>query len=232
MTKWKSYIRSELTGWKPFDIAWLALTTAVILGLSLYWRDSWVGILSAVTGVWCVVLTGMGKRSTFIFGMVNVVAYIFVSYKAQYYGEVMLNLLYYVPMNVVGWFAWKKHMDEKTGQVKKRGLNAKKSLGMYVLTAVGIVLYGFILKVLGGNLPFVDSMSTVIAVVAQILSTRRLKEQWVLWIVVDAVSIVLWGINFARGQENISMLLMWSIYLLNAIIMLIRWNREVKTDAL
>ena len=46
-----AFVKSELTGWKPLDIAWLLLATAVILGLSIYWKDTWLSLLAAVTGV-------------------------------------------------------------------------------------------------------------------------------------------------------------------------------------
>ncbi|MCI8303251.1 MAG: nicotinamide mononucleotide transporter [Lawsonibacter sp.] len=222
----QSFLKSELTGWKPLELAWLAAATAVILGLSLYWRDSPVSLLAALTGVWCVILTGKGKRSSFLFGTVNVIFYAVISLQAKYYGEVMLNLLYYLPMNFVGWFAWKSHMNEETGEVIKRRLPPKRSVLIYGLTAAAIVLYGLFLKAMGGKLPFIDSMSTVVSVTAQILSVKRLTEQWVLWIVVDVVTVIMWGINFAQGGETVATLAMWSVYLLNAIIMYIRWNRE------
>ena len=126
---------------------------------------------------------------------------------------------------------WKKHMNKDTGEVSKARLTLKKGLVVYALTVVAIVLYGFVLKAMGGNLPFVDSMSTVVSVVAQVLSVRRLMEQWVLWIVVDVVTVVMWAINFAQGGESIAALAMWSIYLLNAIFMYIRWYREVQRNA-
>ena len=71
----KRFLKSELTGWTALDIAWLAAATAVILGLSLYWGDTPASIITALTGVWCVILTGKGKRSSFLFGMVNVLFY-------------------------------------------------------------------------------------------------------------------------------------------------------------
>ena len=224
------FLKSELTGWKALDLAWLAAATAVILGLSLYWKDSPVSLWAALTGVWCVILTGKGKRSSFLFGTVNVVFYAMISFQARYYGEVMLNILYYLPMNFVGWFAWKKHMNEETGEVVKRRLPRNRRVWVYGLTAAAILLYGLVLKALGGNLPYVDSMSTVVSVTAQILSVKRLTEQWVLWIVVDVVTVVMWGINFAQGGETVATLAMWSVYLINAVIMYIRWNREGRTN--
>lgn len=228
--KLQVYLKSELTGWKKIDIVWVTVATVVILSLSIYWKDSVIGIIAALTGIWCVILTGKGKRSSFILGIVNVLFYALIAMKAKYYGEVMLNLIYYFPMNFVGWFSWKKHMNNESGEVIKRSLPIKKSLVLYGLTIVAIFLYGLVLKAINGNLPFIDSMSTVVSVIAQILSVKRLTEQWILWIVVDIVTVIMWAVHFANGGESIATLLMWSIYLLNAIFMYIRWKREVKTN--
>ena len=228
MSGLKKFLKSEFTGWKPFDVIWLVLATAVILGLSIYWKDTWISLGAAVTGVICVILTGKGKRSSFIFGVVNTVLYAIVAMEAKYYGEVMLNLIYYLPLNFVGFVAWKKHMSDESGEVIKERLNLKQSAVIYAITAIAIVIYGYILKRLGGNLPYIDSMSTVISVVAQILCLKRLMEQWVLWIVVDVVTVIMWAINFINGGESIATLAMWSIYLVNAFIMFFHWYREAR----
>lgn len=228
MTAIKRYFKEEIKGWKPLEVLWLLIATAVILGLSIYWKDSAAGMIAALTGVWCVILTGKGKRSSFLFGAVNVIFYAYVSFQAQYYGEVMLNLIYYFPMSFVGWFLWSKQMDAETGEVKKTRLSLKKGAILYGSTAVGILLYGLILKGMGGKLPYFDSMSTVVSIAAQILSVWRLTEQWVLWIVVDVVSVGMWAYHFAQGGESIATLAMWSVYLINAVIMYIKWYREAK----
>jgi len=228
MNKIKSFVKTELSGWKPLEVAWLAIATAVILGVSIYWKDTAVGIVAALTGVWCVVLTGKGKVSNFLFGIVNVVFYAYISFQAKFYGEVMLNLLYYLPCSVIGLIVWGKHVDEESGEVSKKGLSLKGSLIVYPLTAVGVIGYGFVLKALGGSLPFVDSTSTVLSIVAQILCLRRLAEQWIMWIVIDAVSVGMWAYDYINGGESIATAMMWVVYLLNAIFMYIKWRKEVK----
>lgn len=45
---------------------WLTVATLTILGLSLYWKDTFIGIVSATTGVICVILTADGKRSSYV----------------------------------------------------------------------------------------------------------------------------------------------------------------------
>ncbi len=230
MSKLKNYIKSELSGWNLHEILWILFSTLLIIGLSVYWKDSTLGIIAAVTGVWYTLLAGKGKRSCFIIGTVNVLLYAYTSMQAKYYGEVMLNLLYYFPMNFVGWFAWKKHMNSETGEVEKRSFSKKKGFSAYGLTFLGVFVYALVLKLLGGKLPLVDSTSTVLSVTAQVFAVWRLKEQWVLWIIVNSVSVIMWGINFADGKENISMVVMWALYLINAFIMYFRWNKEIKKN--
>ncbi len=228
MIRIKSFMKTELSGWKPIEVAWLGIATAVILGLSIYWKDTFVGIASALTGVWCVVLTGKGKVSNFLFGIVNVILYAYISFSARYYGEVMLNLLYYLPCSVIGLFIWGRHVDTESGEVVKTSLSVKGSLIVYSITAAGVVLYGFVLKAMGGMLPFVDSISTVLSVVAQILCLKRLAEQWIMWIIIDAVTVVMWAYNYVNSGESIATLMMWSVYLLNAVFMYVKWRKGVK----
>ncbi len=61
MSAIQKFIHNELTGWKSWEVFWLAAACAVIAGLSVYWGDSLMGIISSTTGVACVVCTGKGK---------------------------------------------------------------------------------------------------------------------------------------------------------------------------
>lgn len=227
----KKWIKKELTGWKKWEVVWLAIATAVILGVSLYWKDTMIGIGAAVTGIWCVILTGKGKLSSFLFGTINTVLYAIVAWKAKYWGEVMLNLLYYVPMNFVGLYMWSKNMDEQTEEVQKKRLSGKNSIIAYGCVVLGTVAYGFVLKLLNGTLPFADSMSTVFSIFAQLLCVKRYMEQWVLWIVVDVVTVVMWVYALIEGTGDVATVLMWSIYLINAIIMFLKWQKDTKKKA-
>lgn len=228
LSQLKAFFHTELKNWRVSEIVWLCSASLIILVLSIFWKDSPIGIVAAVTGVICVVLTGKGKLSSYLFGFVNVLLYAIVAFQAKYYGEVMLNLLYYLPMNFVGWFAWKKHLNSSTGEVEKKHLSPRSLAVLLGITAVCIYCYGWILQALGGNLPLADSMSTVVSVVAQILCVKRYAEQWILWILVDIVTVILWIAAFFQGGESIATLLMWSVYLVNAVIMFIRWNQETE----
>lgn len=223
-----NYLKSEFSNWGKIETIWLFSASLVILSLSIYWDDSMIGIIAALTGVWCVVLTGMGKSICFVFGIVNVLCYAYIAYGAKYYGEVMLNTLYYFPINFVGLYIWNKHTNKETHEVDKRRLTKKKRLLLALGSIVAIGAYGVILKQMGGNLPYIDSLTTVLSITAQILTIYRVVEQWILWMIVNSGTIFMWAVNFAQGNDNIAVLLMWMVYLLNAIYMYYRWSKEAK----
>ncbi len=223
----RDFIRKELSGWKAWEVTWLLVACAIICGLSIFWHDTVMGIISATTGVACVVCTGKGKLSAYIFGLVNSILYAIIAYQATLYGETMLNALYYVPMQFYGFYVWNKNMNSQTNEVKKQHMTNRIRILWLLILIAGTIGYGFVLKFLGDALPFIDSFTTVSSVVAMIISVKMYSEQWWLWIAVDIFSTIMWLITFLNGNESIATLLMWIVYLGNAIIMCVKWEKEV-----
>lgn len=224
----KELLKNELYGWKKIEVFWLVVATTIITALSVYWGDSLMGIISATTGVICVVCTGKGKLSAYTFGLVNSVLYAIISYKAHLYGETMLNALYYVPMQFVGFYIWSKHMNAETQEVEKIRMNWRNRIYLIICVAGLTFVYGHILKLIGDAMPFVDSFTTVSSVIAMIISVKMFAEQWWIWIAVDIFSVYMWYCDFRSGSDNMATLLMWCVYLVNAVIMLIKWEKEAR----
>ena len=78
----KEYLKEEFSGWKPWEVFWLTAAALVIIGLSIYWGDSPMGMISSTTGVICVVCTGKGKLSAYLFGLINSVLYAIIAFEA------------------------------------------------------------------------------------------------------------------------------------------------------
>ena len=232
MNYFKQAIKRELQGWKMWQVLWLVFANLVILGVSISQGDTWIGIVASITGVFCVVLCGMGRVSNYFFGTINVIVYAYIAWKAKYYGDVMLNLAYYFPTNILGWVLWNKNINKETNAVYTKRMTIKQDILLAIISAISVCGYAYILKLLGGNLPLVDSMSTVFSVIAQILMIKRFTEQWIIWIIVDAVSVIMWLVALPKEGGSIAVLLMWSVYLINAIIMFVKWYKESKQSEL
>ena len=185
-----------------------------------------LGSMAAITGVLCVVLVAKGSIWNYLFGLVNVSLYAYISYKASLYGDAALNALYYLPMQFIGWWQWRRRgaamsaaeAGDSGVQVKARRFTWKQRAILFLGCAVAVVAVGFLLKHVGDPQPFKDSTTTVLSIVAQMLMALAFMEQWVLWIITNIVSVVMWCVCVSRGEAHAGvMVIMWVFYLLNSI---------------
>ena len=184
-----------------------------------------VGSVAGIAGVLCVVLVAKGSIWNYLFGIVNVSMYAYISYKAALYGDAALNALYYVPMQFIGWCQWRKRGAAVSAgkssdgvQVKARRFNWTQRAVLFAGCAAAVIAVGFVLRHFGDPQPFKDSTTTVLSIVAQALMALAFMEQWVLWIITNIVSVVMWSICVSRGEPHASlMVIMWSFYLLNSV---------------
>lgn len=222
-------VKRFFADWTMFEKMWLLISSVIMIGLSIAWGDDWLALLSGLTGMISVVLCAKGKITNYAFGLVNALTYAYICWGQHLYGEVMYNTIYMVPMIAVGVLTWKKNMSDDSAEVKARNLTAKGWMLLIVGTVTAIVLYRQLLVMLGGSLAWMDAMSTVFSAIAALLMVIRYSEQWVMWIVVNAVSFLMWGTVLLQGDSSaITLVVMWSAYLLNAIYGYVNWRKMAK----
>lgn len=215
-------------GWNLFEIAWLASFSSIAVGFTVISKDSLLGFTIFITGVLCVVLAAKGNLMSYVFGMYNTVGYAYLAYVNGLFGEVMLNLLFFVPMNVVGFYMWKN--NRKDGKLSMRQMEPKGLLLVGAVCAIGCLLLGIGLSFIPGqNSPYIDAITTVLSIVATLLMVRRFKEQWLVYIVLNMFTVLLWVIRMLEGSgEALLMIVMWSAYLVNAVYGYYNWSKGIK----
>jgi len=226
-------IKNYFKDWNLFEKIWLITFTLINLYLFYVWKDSWIGLTASLTGMVCVVLTAKAKISSFYFGLVNILAYSYVAFQSKYYGDVMLNMLYFLPMTFIGIYYWKKNQkNDKKGEVVVRSLKWEEKILWFSGSVIALTTYGLILKLIHGTLPFIDSATTVFSIIATIMLNKRLTEQWFYWIAVDVLSVIMWAYIFFTVDTDVSMLVMWSAFLVNALYGYYNWRKmELKWKA-
>lgn len=175
---------------------------------------------AAICGIFCVVLCAGGKRAQYYWGFANIVAYVIIAWIDKLYGEVMLNALYYFPTQFIGLWLWKKNKADDNGTVKSKKMKWWFTIILVVSCGLCIWLYQILLNRLGGNNTWLDSTTTVISIFANALMVLRYREQYLLWFVVNAVSVVMWA-----ARQNAVMTVMWAFYLMNAVYGFIVWTK-------
>ena len=178
----------------------------------------------------CVILVAQGKISNYVWGTVGVITYAYLAYTWGFYGETFLNAVYYLPMQFIGFYLWNSNKgnvdDTVSNTVLIKGMSKFQRIMGILLIPVLITIGSYVLFLLGGKLVILDATTTVLSIVAMGLMAARMKEQWLLWIVVNIVSIYMWLQSFMLGNpDGIATLLMWSVFLLNSIYGAWKWFR-------
>ncbi len=206
-----------------------------------------IGSVASITGVLCVVLVAKGSIWNYLFGLINVTLYAYISYQASLYGLATLNALYYIPMQFIGWWQWRKRgaaatsgevAQGKSETVQARRLTWKMRVILLIVSFVLIAILAYVLNIvpnlLGGAenpQPIQDATITVLSIIAQALMAMAFLEQWALWIVVNALSVITWSILAVQGEQNaVLMVVMWTFYLINSINGFRVWLKLSKLD--
>nr|WP_288697479.1 nicotinamide riboside transporter PnuC [uncultured Dorea sp.] len=194
-------IKEFFTDWSWKEKAWLAFVLIVQTVAWAIQKESLFMLVMTLTSSLNLVLGAKGKVAGLYFAIINSALYAINCMGIPLYGEVMYNLIYSIPVSAIAIFTWKKNMT-KGGEVKFRTMTPKIMLTTVAVTIIGVLGYMQILKWMGGNLPFMDSLTTVVSVVASFLYLLRFSEQWAMWAIVNALSIVMWIMVFMQGDSS------------------------------
>lgn len=217
----------EFSGWQKWEVVYVCICTAAITVISLYLGDNLLGVASAITGTLYTMFAGKGKISCYFFGIFNSAAYGYIAFENRLFGDAMLNWCWYLPMMIAGIIFWSRKTDAG-GNVIKNVLSCRGRLITAGLAVSGIVLYAWLLTKMGDPQPVVDSATTVLSVVAMVLTVKRCAEQWLMWIIVNTISVIMWLRVFYQHGNSIATLLWWIIMLISGIIFFIQWMKGMK----
>ncbi|MBO7305787.1 MAG: nicotinamide mononucleotide transporter [Bacteroidales bacterium] len=220
MTETKKY---NLTLFDYFLIVGVVSCTFAYAVLSGEWDV--LGIIAGIAGIINVVLCAKGNIINYVFGFINTSLYAYISFKSQLYGDFALNALYYVPMQFVGWYNWRKRISPQNSvQVIGRRLSWRARAIWGSVTLLATAASAVILAKVGDPYPVKDSITTVVSIIAMALMVKSYMEQWVLWLLVNIVSVIIW-LQFTIAQEPHSapMLIMWLFFTANSYNGFITW---------
>lgn len=223
----KRFFVNELSGWSAGELIWMAFCLSAVTGLSLHWGDGALGISAALSGMMYTLLAGKGKISCYLFGIVNTPLYAYAAWRQCYYGDVALNVYYFLMM-FPGIAAWRRHQCPEKGKgVMKTRLDRRGRAVLAATVIIGSAVLWQLLVLVGGNRPLCDAFTNVLSVAAMILTVRRMVEQWMMWIAVDAIEVFMWWKVWAESGNSVALLLMWLLFLVNGIYLRRMWLKDM-----
>ncbi len=133
--------------------------------------------------------------------------------------ESALNV-FYMGMAVYGWMQWNRAREDDGVEIHTWAwlTHIRVIAAILVLTAV----VGSLISGTGAARPYVDSFTTVASVITTFMVARKVLENWLYWIVIDAVSIWLY---LDRGLESTAGL--FALYVVLAVVGYFQWRARV-----
>ena len=122
MDKFTKTIKSQFEGWKPFELCFLGGVLLFIIINAIIIQDSLVAVISAIFGILYTIFAGKGKIACFFFGLIGSGCYAYISFKSAVWGNLLLYLCYYIPLQIIGIFQWKKNLKKSASEIIKTKL--------------------------------------------------------------------------------------------------------------
>lgn len=189
------------TNWKKFEISYISILILLQLIVYAIVPDSVIGMISGVAGVLCLVYGMKGRKISFIFGTIQCIAMTYIAWISHAYGSFAMDIIYIISQPI-GWFMWGKNEATHSFEANTR---RKIFLAAFIAWIIG----WFVLSMLGGQLPYLDSINFIISLIAQLLYILKYKENWSLWIIVNIANATYWTIltiQMLMGENSISSL--------------------------
>lgn len=213
--KYKIQSLFNVEGW--FGIAFILTGIATQVSTYALTEDSFLSLVSGIAGVISVVLCSQRKLSFYFWGFLQIGTFMAICINEHFYGKLFENGFYLITM-IGGLLMWKR--NEQCHMVETRSLNKLTLLFVSIQSLFAVLVVETILTGIGGEQPFMDSFTTVFAIVAQLLMIYRYRESWLFWLVVDITCIIMW-----YNEGNWCMTVQYIFWTMNCIYGLIKWNK-------
>lgn len=184
----------------------------VVLGLLYLWLEYKANIWLWVVGI--------------IMPLVHGTLY----FRSGLYADFSMQL-YYVLAGVYGLIVWSRGAKDKSKEKNKKELKITSTplavwvaiVGMYL--ALHAAIYLFLVHFTDSTVPFWDSLTTALCIVAYWMLSRKYVEQWLVWLIVDVVTVGLYlykDIPLTAG--------LYALYSAMAVAGYMRWRRMMKEE--
>lgn len=188
-----------------FESAYLAISIGAIITAAVFFDSPILVPICTILGIMGSVLNSKGNAFCYLLAMSSSVTYGIVSINAIFWGEVILHFAILVPLYIFSLVKWlKPRKDSTTPSASPMYALNKEKLILYI--CIGIIAtgaYGAILDSVGSNLPYLNALSTVVLLFANLLGSKRVLEQWYFYLGSNVVLILLWLLGGDKGNYPI-----------------------------
>ena len=186
---------------------------------------SLIELFGLVTGLLTVWLLIRQNIWTWPVGIAYILASLYIFYTARLYADFALHIFFLI-MSIYGWYYWLHGSEHTESTLPVSQENKRTLLILLILCAVSIYITGTLFTMYtDADLPYWDSTTSVLSLLAMWLQSRKKLESWVLWLLIDILAV---GIYFFKEIYFYSLLYM--VYIGMAAMGYIAWNKSLANE--
>ncbi len=180
----------------------------------------WVAAAAGLLNVYLLIRQSIWSWSA---GLVQVFLYIFIFYHNALYSDVILHIIYVI-LNIYGWYRWYKGQGGATPELAVSLLSNRTRMGYILGILAGFLIWGTIMKrTTQADFMYADAFILAASLCAQYLLAEKKLENWILWISVDVVAIILYFYKKLYVTSGL-----YGVFLVLCIIGFISWRSAMK----
>ncbi|MEY3018215.1 MAG: hypothetical protein RL336_1350 [Pseudomonadota bacterium] len=191
--------------------------------LALLQMGSWLELVAMLLALLYLVLAIMEKRACWVAAFLSTAMYTLVFWDVSLLMESALQI-YYMAMAIYGWWYW--HSDDAQAPIVR--WPARQHITVFLAVLGASAVSGVLLdNYTTAALPYLDAFTTWASIVTTWMVARKVLENWLYWVVIDAASIYLY---VARDLYITAWLFV--LYVVLACVGYWQWKRRLSTDNL
>lgn len=179
-----------------------------------------IEIIGAVIGLIYLYLEFKASKWLWPVGVIMPIVYVWIFFHSKFYADMGVNI-YYFFASIYGWVYWNRH---NKNEQEKLPITRTPKRFIFPLIIIGTLLFSFIafilVKYTDSPVPYGDSFTTALSILAMWLLAKKHVEQWLFWFVVNIFSCALYA---WKGLYTTSIL--FGIYAIISVFGYFKWKK-------
>ena len=176
-------------------------------------------VLASVLGIGYIIFAAKESQWCWPLAFLSTLIYTVIFWKGQLPMQAMLNF-YYMAMAIYGYKLWQKQGKANQTIVINR-LSWPQQFAFFILgSLLTFATANYLISIEASQSPYLDAGVTVFSMLNTILMARKVLQNWLYWIVIDAAAIVLYA-----QTGYYATIVMFTIYLVLALLGYISWMK-------
>ncbi len=183
-------------------------------------------LLGAAVGLLYIWLEYRASIWLWVAGIVMPAIYVFVYFDARLYADAAINV-YYLLAAFYGIAVWLLGRRDTEGDVREelpiRSMPSHLWLRLGLIAAVLTFGIAWLLGFTDSDVRWLDALTTALSIVAMWMLAQKFVEQWLVWILVDAICVFLYLYKSLHPTAAL-----YALYCFIAVFGYLKWRKLAK----